>query len=81
MLLGNKLDYVLIDSSRRKVQKEEAIQYANNNGILFKEVSAFENSMIEDAFEKLIETIYIQKQQVIKPEELSDLSINFSQIS
>lgn len=81
MLLGNKLDYVLIDSSRRKVQKEEAIQYANNNGILFKEVSAFDNFMIEDAFEKLIEAIYIQKQQVIKPEELSDLSINFSQIS
>lgn len=59
MLLGNKLDLVETDSSRRKVSKEEAAQYANNNGLLFKEVTSLNTPLIEEAFERLIETIYL----------------------
>ena len=77
MLLGNKLDIIETEPQRRKIPREEASYFAQNNNLLFKEVSALNTSQIEDAFERLIETIYQQKQQVLKPDELSDLNISF----
>ena len=54
VLFGNKCD--LVDN--RKVEKEEAEEFANNNEVTYFETSAKENINIKKGFDKIIEEAY-----------------------
>jgi small GTP-binding protein len=54
VLFGNKCD--LVDN--RKVEKEEAEEFANNNEVTYFETSAKENIKIKEGFDKIIEEAY-----------------------
>lgn len=54
VLFGNKCD--LVDN--RKVEKEEAEEFANNNEVTYFETSAKENINIKEGFDKIIEEAY-----------------------
>lgn len=54
MLIGNKSDL----DSRRAVTQEEALAYAEKNGLMFMETSALESINVEKAFETLIHNIF-----------------------
>jgi Ras-related protein Rab-5C len=56
-LVGNKVDL----SENRKVTRSEAKQYADENGLLFYEVSAKTGSNIKEAFIETAEKCKIQK--------------------
>eukprot|EP01024_Parvocaulis_polyphysoides_P029916 TRINITY_DN2712_c0_g4_i1.p1 TRINITY_DN2712_c0_g4~~TRINITY_DN2712_c0_g4_i1.p1 ORF type:complete len:201 (-),score=40.24 TRINITY_DN2712_c0_g4_i1:486-1088(-) len=49
-LAGNKVDKVKADSTLRKVTTEEAMQHADENGLLFMETSARDNTNIMELF-------------------------------
>ena len=62
MLIGNKIDLHERNSSARKVSKEQAEKFANENSILFEEISAKNNQNVEEIFELLFEEVYkVQK--------------------
>lgn len=54
MLVGNKAD--LVDS--RAVPVEDAVEFAENQGLFFSETSALNGDNVESAFLKLLEEIY-----------------------
>lgn len=54
MLVGNKSDM----AEERKVSYEDAMGFAQENGLLYVEASAKTGSHVADAFEKLATTIY-----------------------
>ena len=54
VLFGNKCD--LVDN--RKVEKEEAEEFANNNEVTYFETSAKENINIKEGFDKIIEEAF-----------------------
>ncbi|GAA5812994.1 hypothetical protein MFLAVUS_006460 [Mucor flavus] len=54
MLIGNKSDL----DSKRKVSQQEAMDYAESNGLMFMETSALESINVEKAFESLIVNIF-----------------------
>ncbi|KAI8070193.1 GTPase Ypt3 [Thamnidium elegans] len=54
MLIGNKSDL----ESNRKVSQQEAMDYAESNGLMFMETSALESINVEKAFESLIFNIF-----------------------
>ncbi|KAL9544840.1 hypothetical protein MBANPS3_007424 [Mucor bainieri] len=54
MLVGNKSDL----DSQRAVTQEEAMNYAEKNGLMFMETSALESINVEKAFESLIHNIF-----------------------
>ncbi|KAF1807125.1 P-loop containing nucleoside triphosphate hydrolase protein [Mucor lusitanicus] len=54
MLVGNKSDL----DSQRTVTQEEAMNYAEKNGLMFMETSALESTNVEKAFESLIHNIF-----------------------
>lgn len=54
MLVGNKSDL----DSQRTVTQEEAMSYAEKNGLMFMETSALESINVEKAFESLIYNIF-----------------------
>ena len=64
MLVGNKLDLVLANPNERKVSRAEAEKFAEENGFLFDEASAFSNTKVKESFEMLIETIYNEQSKV-----------------
>ena len=55
MLVGNKVDLVKSNPSMRKVSREEAIRFAQENGLLFEETSAVLALNVIDVFEKLLQ--------------------------
>ena len=63
MLVGNKVDLVKNNPSMRKVSREEAIRFAQANGLLFEETSAVSALNVVDVFEKLLQEIYEKKTQ------------------
>jgi len=54
MLLGNKADL----TSQRAVSKEDAVEFAEQQGLFFSETSALTGENVEIAFLMLIEEIY-----------------------
>ncbi len=53
-LVGNKVDVLFTDPGRREVQKEQAVQFAKQNGLLFTE----ESSALADVnVKEVIETV------------------------
>ncbi len=61
MLVGNKLDICEEQPSERKVSYERAEKFAKQNGMLFRETSAFTDINLGDAFNALLEEIYSVK--------------------
>ena len=54
-LIGNKSDILIADPSKREVPKEQAIQFAKNNGLIFiDESSALADINIKNVIEILI---------------------------
>ncbi|XP_059651195.1 ras-related protein RABA3 [Cornus florida] len=54
MLIGNKADLVEL----RAVPTEDAVEFAENQGLYFSEASAFSGDNVDNAFFKLLEEIY-----------------------
>jgi GTPase SAR1 family protein len=54
MLIGNKSDL----EAKRAVTQQEAINYAQDNSLMFMETSALESINVEQAFESLIHNIF-----------------------
>ncbi|KAA8520779.1 hypothetical protein F0562_014949 [Nyssa sinensis] len=54
MLIGNKADLVDL----RAVPKEDALEFAENQGLFFSETSALSGDNVDTAFFKLLEEIY-----------------------
>lgn len=57
MLVGNKIDLLEKEPSKRKVGKEEAMKFAQENKLLFEEASAFSSYNVTNVFEKLLKEI------------------------
>ena len=58
MLVGNKLDICEKSPSERKVSYERAEEFANQNGLLFRETSAYTDINVRDVFEVLVQEIF-----------------------
>ena len=56
ILIGNKLDICDDNPGLKKVPKEDAAIFAQENGMLFGETSALTNYKVVDLFEKHIES-------------------------
>jgi hypothetical protein len=59
MLVGNKLDIVKISQMERKVPIEIATAYAEKNNMQFFEASAYDQTNIKEAFENLLDRIFV----------------------
>jgi len=59
MLVGNKLDEVKKDPDSRMVPKEAAEEFAEIEKLRFIETSALENNNVKEAFENLLQEIYV----------------------
>lgn len=57
-MIGNKLDLVLEDDSKRAITFKEGEDFAIENGLYFHEVSAKDNIGIKDIFQEIGETLY-----------------------
>lgn len=55
LLVGNKVDEVNADPSKRRVKPEEGLQFAKKNGLMFIETSALEGENVKEAFLELLE--------------------------
>ena len=58
MLLGNKLDIVLQKKNSREITREQAQKFADDNNLLFEEISALNDVKILESFEKLFECFF-----------------------
>jgi len=57
-LIGNKVDIVISDPTKREVSKEAAIEFAKRYGLIFiDESSALSNINIKNVMEKLVISI------------------------
>ncbi|KAK6589563.1 Rablib [Cryptosporidium xiaoi] len=72
MLVGNKLDLVEKDSSKREVPYEIASNFAEENGLFFSEASAVTRCNVKHIFEHLLQEVYNQKVK----DNSSNLDIN-----
>lgn len=61
MLVGNKADLCERHSGVRRVPVECAVQFAKENGVLFQETSAVTIMNVREAFEALLQAVYIMK--------------------
>ncbi len=59
ILIGNKIDLCEKNPQMRKVQKEEAANFAHENKLLFEETSAITAQNITEAFGRLLKGIFI----------------------
>lgn len=64
MLVGNKVDLVLTNRTRRQVSYEEAKSFADENKLIFFETSAMSNFKVNECFEDLIQEIYNERRRV-----------------
>ena len=55
MLVGNKVDLVKNNPGMRKVSREEAKRFADENNLYFEETSAVLALNVVDVFEKLLQ--------------------------
>lgn len=55
LLVGNKLDEVKKDETKRAVRTVDARNYAEKHGMMFQEVSAVDGDNIREAFIELLE--------------------------
>ncbi len=53
LLVGNKLDLINEKADNRTVKFEEAIEFANKNGMIYLETSALTYKNVNEAFNKL----------------------------
>ena len=70
-LVGNKLDLVDDQESNRKISTQEARDFSIDNGLLFHEVSAKNNTGIQDIFQELGEALYNQHKEKQKSKSMS----------
>ena len=63
MLVGIKLDILNDTEANRKISKEEAENFANNNNLLFRETSSFLGENGGEVFEGLLQNIFENKSQ------------------
>lgn len=68
MLVGNKVDLCERNPIQRRVTKEEALAFADSQGLLFQETSALTSYKVREAFENLLQEIYNKAQSVSFPE-------------
>lgn len=61
MLVGNKVDLCDRNPSTRQVQKSEALRFAQEHGLLFEETSAITTVKVKEAFDGLLERIYMKR--------------------
>ena len=58
LLVGNKLDICEKNPMERKVSQQKAEEFAQKNGLIFMETSAFNDINVKDSFEILVQEIY-----------------------
>lgn len=58
ILVGNKIDLCEKNPQMRKVTKEEAMNFAHENKLLFEETSAITDQNVTEAFERLLQGIF-----------------------
>ena len=63
MLVGNKVDLADNKTDARKVSTSDGENFAKANGLLFEETSAVTVVKVREAFENLLQAIYIVKAQ------------------
>ena len=61
MMVGNKLDEAKRDPEAREVPTEVAQEFAEMEKLKFIETSAVENDNVKEAFENLLQEIYVQR--------------------
>ena len=71
MLIGNKLDLVNTNKSRRQVSFEEAKLFSEENKLVFFETSALSNLKVSECFEDLIQEIYNERRKVNNKHRMS----------
>lgn len=58
MLIGNKLDIVEEDASKRKVDRSEIMEFAKKHNLIYEETSALSGKNVKESFQNLIECNY-----------------------
>jgi GTPase SAR1 family protein len=61
MLVGNKVDLVEQDPGLRQVSHEAGCSFADQEGLLFLETSAYSSYNVEHAFEHLLQEVYNER--------------------
>lgn len=54
MLVGNKIDMCDRNPSARRVSQENALRFAEQNGLIYEETSAITVTHVREAFENLL---------------------------
>ncbi|KAJ9100561.1 hypothetical protein QFC21_003604 [Naganishia friedmannii] len=67
ILVGNKLDLVVADPSLRRTSKEEAEQWAKEQGLLFLEASAKDGTNVDEIFMQIARKLPLSTQQSRDP--------------
>ena len=66
-LVGNKVDVLFSDPGKREVQKEQAVKFAEQNGLVFtEESSALADINIREIIESVAQTIYEKQEALVK---------------
>ena len=63
-LIGNKIDLLDYNETKREVTVEEAQKYAKENSLKFYETSANNGVRINDCFEDLLQEIYNERRKI-----------------
>ena len=61
MLIGNKHDLVSDGGSTRAIKENDAIAFAENNGLMYSETSAKTGYNVKESFESLVEGKHINE--------------------
>ncbi len=64
MLIGNKLDLVSEDESKREVTKNEAEEFSKNRKMEYIETSALTHKGVKEGFYKLVENVHRKMQNI-----------------
>ena len=80
MVVGNKLDILNEDPSKREVPEQVAKDYAIDNKLYFKEVSAKNNTKINEIFEDMLNEIYNNYTNIPEIKDHSHKKSNFTSI-
>lgn len=68
-LIGNKIDLCKENPSYRRIHREDAMNFARQNGMLFEETSVLPMIGVQEAFGKLVQTMFERRIKVSLREE------------
>lgn len=69
ILVANKIDLCKENPSCRRIRREDAMNFARQNGMLFEETSVLTMTGVQEAFERLVQSVFERRTKVSLREE------------